>query len=329
MTGRADHRIEPLLRALPDTLTTQQVHLVERAYTVAAYWHRDQKRRGGEAYITHPVAVAAILAELGSGHEMVCAALLHDVLEDTTCTEAELAAEFGDQITSMLTGLRALHDSGCLQTCTDERVLTLKLVDRLHNQRTLGFLPPDRQRSASQETLEVFAPLAAQLGLDRIRRELETLARTRLASSGQAGVELSFHALTAGSVLLPPQARARWLEEWLSDLQSLPDRRTRTLFAAQLLVGMPRLAATLRWPTTGLQQLAVSRTLRAVRWVLRSNARTWALLTPLVAWMTIETAVSNPGDAVAILITVPPVLGAGVEAVRGRLRVPDQRKDDA
>jgi hypothetical protein len=329
MTERAAPSFEPLLRVLPRTLTAERVQLIERAYTVAAYWHRDQKRRSGDPYITHPVTVATILAELGMDYEMLCAALLHDVLEDTDCTEAELAREFGERITGLLTDLYALEDSGRWASCTDERVLTLKLVDRLHNQRTLGFLPPDRQRRKSQETLDVFAPLAGRLGLGQIRQELETLARARLSAPGQAGVQMSFHALTAGAVLLlPHESRARWLEEWLSDLQTLPDRRARTRFAAQLLVGMPRLAATLRWSASGFRHSVVSGSIRVIRWVIRSNARVWTLLTPLLVWMTIETAVSNPGDAVAILITVPPVLGAGVKAVRSRLRAPDQHSRD-
>ncbi|MGI8333753.1 HD domain-containing protein [Actinomadura scrupuli] len=326
MTGRADASLEPLLQVLPRTLTAEQARLIERAYTVAAYWHRDQTRRSGDPYITHPVAVATILAELGGDHELLCAALLHDVLEDTACTRAQLAAEFSEPITELVTGLRALEESGRLDACTDERVLILKLADRLHNLRTLRFLPPDRRRLKAQQTLEVLAPLAGRLGLDQIRRELETLAKAGLAGPGQSGVRLSFHALTAGAVLLPRHSRARWLEEWLSDLHELPDRRSRTRFATQLLAGMPRLAVALR-SATGLPDLAIAAALRVIGWVLGSHARVWALLTPLVAWMTLQAAASGPADAVAVLITVPPVLGAGVRAARDRLRASDRDND--
>lgn len=320
MTGRAAPAIDPLLAVMPRPPAAEQVRLIERAYTVAAYWHRGQTRRSGDPYITHPIAVATILAELGSDHELVCAALLHDVLEDTACTRAELAAEFGEPIVALLTDLRALEESGRLETCTDERVLILKLADRLHNLRTLRFLPPDRQRVKSRQTLDVLAPLAGRLGLDQVRRELEALAEAGLAGPGQTGVRLSFHALTAGAVLLPPHSRARWLEEWLSDLQTLPDRRARTRFATQLLVGMPRLAVALRGYAGGFPQVVSGRVLRVAGWVLGSNARVCALLAPLVAWMAVQAAAGDPADAVAILITVPPVLGAGVRAARDRLR---------
>lgn len=323
MTGRVPHVIEPLLRCLHRPLTSEQRHLVERAYTVAAYWHRDQRRRSGDPYITHPIAVATIVAELGGDHELVCAALLHDVPE-----EAEPAAEFGEPVAALLTGLRDLERSGRVESCTDERVLLLKLADRLHNQRTIRFLPPDRQRVKSRETLDVLVPLAGRLGLDRMRWELEALAKAGLADPGQPGVGLSFHALAAGAVLLPRRSRARWLEEWLSDLQALPDRRTRTRFAVQLLAGMPRLAAALRRPARELGRLTAVRVLRAAHWVIRSDVRVWTLLTPLVAWMTIQAAAGNPGDAVAVLITVPPVLGAGVRAARTRLGEPARRSRD-
>ncbi|MFG1681429.1 HD domain-containing protein [Nonomuraea sp. NPDC049269] len=234
--------------ALPDYLTADQARMVERAYTVAAYWHRDQTRRSGEPYITHPLAVAAILAEYGADHELLCAALLHDVLEDTSCPETELAAEFGETIVRLVTDLRPLDDPALLAegwaATTDERVLTLKVADRLHNQRTMRFLPPDKQLRKARETLDVFVPIAGRLGMDEIGRELEGLARARL----DAGTQAFLRVITAGAIILPHAVRARWIAEWLGELHALPDRRARRRFTAELLVGMPRLAVMLRRP---------------------------------------------------------------------------------
>lgn len=312
-----------LEEALPDYLTADQVRMVERAYTVAAYWHRDQTRRNGEPYITHPVAVAAILADLGADHELLCAALLHDVLEDTACPETELAAEFGETIVRLVTDLQQLDDPALLaegwEATTDDRVLTLRLADRLHNQRTMRFLPPEKQLRKSRETLDVFVPIAGRLGMNEIARELEGLAQARLDVSGDAGMQAVLQVITAGATILPHDVRARWIAEWLGELYALPDQRARRRFTAELLVGMPRLAAMLRRPEFNLRQLR-NRLLCVLGWILASNFRTWALLSPLLVWMVLETAESNVGDALAILITVPPVLGAAVTALRTKLR---------
>ncbi|WP_214410477.1 HD domain-containing protein [Sphaerisporangium fuscum] len=380
-----DSAIGTLLDALPDTFDAGGSRLVERAYTVAAYWHRDQRRYSGDPYITHPVAVAVILARLGADHETLCAALLHDVLEDTGCSEAELAHEFGERITGILRALRDLdapvdRPAGW-EASADEAVLLLKLADRLHNQRTMEFLPPEKRRMKSRESLEVYAPLARRLGLDAVGRELEELARATLSAAVPVAVPLRpvgnghgdgmtvfFRVLAAGAVILPAAARARWLEEWLGELHALPGRPARARFAARLLLGMPSMAATLRRrsplteprrrpgilkprsssarrrrdlpvqsfrraplppPDRRRRDLPVRAfrpdlLLRGLRWWIASNLRVWALLAPLVGWMAAEAAASNRGDAVAILITVPPVLGAGVEALRARLRPPEQ-----
>ncbi|MEU7003035.1 HD domain-containing protein [Nonomuraea sp. NPDC046570] len=298
-----------LAAVLPASLTPDQVRTLERAYAVAAYWHRDQTRKSGEPYITHPLAVAAILAEHGADHELLCAALLHDVLDDTACPVGDLTAEFGEEVTRLLTDLRALDDpelrGADWESSTDERVLTLKLADRLHNLRTMRFLPSEKQLLKSRETLDVYLPVADRLGMAELGRELEGLARTRLGLP-------AFRVLTAGAVLLPRDVRARWLAEWLGELYWLSDPRSRRRLAAELLVGLPRLAATLRGPAFRRGLLA------ALRWIVRSNLRTWALLGPLIAWMVLET--TGLGDALTILITVPPVLAAGVTALRARLR---------
>ncbi|WP_204038582.1 HD domain-containing protein [Acrocarpospora phusangensis] len=309
------------LRAvLPATCTVEQVEQIERAHAVAAYWHRGQKRKSCDPYIVHPVAVAVILAELGADWLLLCAGLLHDVPEDTDCPESLLRAEFGDDLVDFLGEYHAWDHTST--SSVNERILTLKLADRLHNMRTIDVMPPEMIRLRSRETLEIIVPVAARLGLDEIRLELESLARARYDTSDGHGIGLAFHAISTGAVILPPAARARYLEEWLSDLHSLPDRPTRRRFTVQLLAGMPRLAAVLRWHRLGHRELtdaARARLLLTTWWLLRSNLRVWALFTPLLIWMVLMAGADNPGDALAMLITVPPVIGAGIEWLRPRV----------
>jgi hypothetical protein len=280
--------------------------IVERAYTVAAYWHRGQKRRNGDPYITHSVEVAEIVAGQGADPEVVCAALLHDLLEDTGCTEEELVLEFGERITGLVTAMMAVDSEEALAACTDERVLLLKLSDRLHNLRTIRALAPARQREKSRQTLGVLVPRARRLGLDEIADELNELSVRTLSGEGEGGIGTAFQALSLGSVLLPREERVRWLEEWLNALQALPGRGARLRFTLGLLRGLPRMTADYWAPHTR----------RGVAWLIRSDARVFALLTPLLIWMTIG---AGPREAVAIVITVPPVLYAGVSALRRRL----------
>ena len=165
------------------------VRLIERAYESAAYWHRDQKRRSGDPYITHPLAVATILAELGMNTETICAALLHDTVEDTPYTLTELRGEFGEDIAALVDGVTKLDkvkygESAEAETVRkmvvamsrDIRVLVIKLADRLHNMRTLRYLPREKQERKSKEVLEIFAPLAHRLGMNTVKWELEDLA---------------------------------------------------------------------------------------------------------------------------------------------------------
>jgi GTP pyrophosphokinase len=163
--------------------------MIERAYTVAAAWHRGQQRRSGDPFITHPVAVALILAELGMSPQVLCAALLHDVLECTPCTLAALRRDFGGEIADLVdkvTRLDKAHYESMTEAMTaaqsigDSRVLMIKLADRLHNMRTLRYLTPAKQQQKSREALEGFARLARTLGMDAIERELvDDRTRTR------------------------------------------------------------------------------------------------------------------------------------------------------
>jgi GTP pyrophosphokinase len=163
--------------------------IIERAYVVAERAHEGQLRRSGEAYITHPVAVAQILADLGIGTKTVSAALLHDTVEDTDYTLDQLRADFGDEIAMLVDGVTKLDkvkygDSTQAETVRkmivamskDIRVLIIKLADRLHNARTWGFVPSASAARKATETLEIYAPLAHRLGIQTIKWELEDLS---------------------------------------------------------------------------------------------------------------------------------------------------------
>ncbi len=165
------------------------VSIIERAYVTAERAHRGQKRRSGEPYITHPVAVAQILADLGIGPKTLAAALLHDTVEDTEYSLDLLRRDFGDEIAMLVDGVTKLDklkygDSAQAETVRkmvvamskDIRVLVIKLADRLHNARTWGFVPAESASRKAQETLEIYAPLAHRLGIQTIKWELEDLS---------------------------------------------------------------------------------------------------------------------------------------------------------
>ena len=163
--------------------------IIDRAYAVAKEKHAGQKRQSGEPYITHPLAVAQILAELGLGPRAIAAALLHDTVEDTGYALSELTAEFGDEVAMLVDGVTKLDkvkygESAQAETVRkmivamskDIRVLLIKLADRLHNARTWGFVPPEKAAKKAKETLEIYAPLAHRLGIQAIKSELEDLS---------------------------------------------------------------------------------------------------------------------------------------------------------
>ncbi|PZG51020.1 GTP pyrophosphokinase [Spongiactinospora gelatinilytica] len=181
--------LEPLFRTVKATHPKADLRLIERAYEVAAHHHRGQKRKSGDPYITHPLAVATILAELGTDDETLCAALLHDTVEDTAYSLEELRRDFGDSVGLLVDGVTKLDkvkfgDAAQAETVRkmvvamsrDIRVLVIKLADRLHNMRTMRYLPPRKREQKSRETLEIFAPLAHRLGMNTIKWELEDLA---------------------------------------------------------------------------------------------------------------------------------------------------------
>lgn len=163
------------------------VELLRRAYDVAARFHQGQIRYSGEPYITHPVKVATILTGLGADDQMLCAGILHDTLEDTPCTFSELRREFGTAIATMVAEHTALSQLRMRQARTvpqamaairsaDTRVAAMRVADRLHNMRTLQFLPRPKQLDKAREVIDIFVPAARHLSMDTIGSELETLA---------------------------------------------------------------------------------------------------------------------------------------------------------
>ena len=181
--------VDTLLRTVRLHHPKADLALVERAYQKADRAHAGQKRKSGEPYITHPIAVAQILADLGIGSKTVAAALLHDTVEDTSYTLDQLRADFGDEIAMLVDGVTKLDkvkygDSTQAETVRkmivamskDIRVLIIKLADRLHNARTWGFVPAASAERKATETLEIYAPLAHRLGIQTIKWELEDLS---------------------------------------------------------------------------------------------------------------------------------------------------------
>ena len=188
--GRSgDPMMDPVKKSLKRFHPKTDWDSLDRAFEVAAYCHRDQLRKSGEPYITHPVAVAEILAELGMTGPTIAAALLHDTVEDTEYSLEMLQADFGEEIAHLVDGVTKLDkvkygSSSAAETvrkmvvamARDIRVLVIKLADRLHNMRTLGAMPPAKQVSKARETLDIYAPLAHRLGMNTIKWELEDLA---------------------------------------------------------------------------------------------------------------------------------------------------------
>ena len=183
---------DALFQSLVDSFSSyihkkKDINLIEEAYHIAKDKHVDQMRKSGDPYITHPVAVAKILAELRVGPATLIAALLHDTVEDTDYTLEEVKEKFGLEITNIVDGVTKIgklsfsqtasqadnHQKMLLAMAKDIRVIIIKIADRLHNIRTLGSMPPEKQYRIASETLDIYAPLAHRLGIFRIKAELE------------------------------------------------------------------------------------------------------------------------------------------------------------
>src|SRR6187431_1663321 len=181
--------LDPLFRAVRTNHAKADLALLERAYDTAEKHHRGQSRKSGNPYITHPLAVTTILADIGMTEATLVAALLHDTVEDTRYTLEQVRADFGDEVAQLVDGVTKLDkvkygDSAQAETIRkmivamsrDIRVLVIKLADRLHNMRTLRYLKQETQERKARETLDIYAPLAHRLGMNTIKWELEDLA---------------------------------------------------------------------------------------------------------------------------------------------------------
>ena len=179
-----------LTEKLSNYLEQKEVKKIERAYRYADQCHSGQLRQSGDPYITHPLAVANILADMRLDHESLMAALLHDVIEDTGVTKGQISRRFGRTVADLVDGVSKLSEiefetkaqlqaesfqKMTLAMSKDIRVVLVKLADRLHNMRTLGVLPPEKRRRIARETLDIYAPIAQRLGINDVRIEFEDL----------------------------------------------------------------------------------------------------------------------------------------------------------
>ena len=188
---------EDLLQRIRKYHPAEDISLVERAYKFAEEAHRNQFRKSGEPYIIHPLCVAIILADLEMDLETIAAGLLHDVVEDTICTNEEICEMYGSDVALLVDGVTKLEhwqftgDNGQLDRlemqaenlrkmflamAKDIRVIIIKLADRLHNMRTLQYQKPESQQRIAKETMEIYAPIAQRLGISKIKVELDDLS---------------------------------------------------------------------------------------------------------------------------------------------------------
>ncbi|HXH01059.1 MAG TPA: HD domain-containing protein, partial [Xanthomonadaceae bacterium] len=182
---------------------------LRRAWTVGAAAHAGQSRRSGEPYITHPVAVAGVLADMRLDVETLIAAILHDTIEDTPLTRASIATEFGDTVAELVEGVTKLDQlhfrdrqeaaaesfrKMLLAMARDLRVILIKLADRLHNMRTLGAQASEARERIALETLEIYAPIAQRLGMNQIKAELQDLGFRALHPWRHAVIETRIRA---------------------------------------------------------------------------------------------------------------------------------------
>ena len=182
--------LDRLTGQLSTYLSTDQVNAVRRSYYYAEQAHDGQLRSSGEHYVTHPLAVATILADMHMDHQSLMAAMLHDVIEDTGIPKEAIVAQFGDSVAELVDGVTKLtqmkfgtkaeaqaenFQKMAMAMARDIRVILVKLADRLHNMRTLGALNPEKRRRIAKETLEIYAPIANRLGMNRIYAEFEDL----------------------------------------------------------------------------------------------------------------------------------------------------------
>jgi guanosine-3',5'-bis(diphosphate) 3'-pyrophosphohydrolase len=186
----SEKTIDSLAIDLGGYLGNDQINSIRRAYFYAEQAHEGQFRRSGEAYVTHPLAVASILSEMHMDPQSLMAAMLHDVIEDTGITKTAIKAQFGNTVADLVDGVSKLNkikfssraeaqaenfQKMAMAMAKDLRVVLVKIADRLHNMRTLSSLPPDKRRRIARETLDIYAPIANRLGMNNVRIEFEEL----------------------------------------------------------------------------------------------------------------------------------------------------------
>jgi len=184
-------RFDDILDKVSSSYSDKSIILLKKAYVFSAQAHKGQIRRSGEPYLSHPLEVTNILADMKLDATTLISGLLHDVLEDTEVTALDLQQNFGDEIAHLVEGVTKIsrvQESSpetrqaesirkvILAMTDDLRVIFIKLADRIHNLKTLKFLPDDKQRQIAMETLEIYAPIANRLGMGRIKAELEDLS---------------------------------------------------------------------------------------------------------------------------------------------------------
>src|SRR5216117_934748 len=184
-------QLETLIEEIPKYQPGADLYVLARAYKFSAASHLGQQRASGEPYLSHPLEVANLLVDFKMDVTTVTAGLLHDVLEDTAATKADLEREFGREIADLVDGVTKIGKLAfssreerqaenfrkmLVAMARDLRVLMIKLADRLHNMRTLDYLPSDKGKKIAQETLDIYAPLAHRLGMAKVKAELEDLA---------------------------------------------------------------------------------------------------------------------------------------------------------
>lgn len=218
--------LEDLLKVVEENNPQSDTDLLTRAYECARDMHEGQFRKSGEPYIIHPVNVAIILADLGMDDNAIAAGLLHDVVEDTSCSSLELEQMFNEEVAFLVEGVTKLDKIQChskeerqlesyrkmfVAMAQDVRVIIIKLADRLHNMRTMSFQSPEKQKSIAQETLEIYSPLADRLGIIKLKWELEDLALRYL--------EPEIYYDLVERISMKRQERLEYIDEVIRDLK--------------------------------------------------------------------------------------------------------------
>ncbi|MFJ7213516.1 HD domain-containing protein [Amycolatopsis sp. NPDC098790] len=298
-------------------LPADALRLLGDAYELAVDCHRDQLRLSGDPYITHPVAVATILATQRATTELVCAGILHDVN-----WPAELLCErFGPAVADLVGGFRELEKTHDAEAASDD-VLRLKLADRLHNMRTISYVSPAKQTSKSAQTLQILVPVAARLHLTDIGLELSALSSAVLhAPTPGCRRPQSHTTLGIAALLLPQTMRSRWLTEWAGELAMLPTARRRAGFVAGVILAMPAIAWALRKQLPRQRRRGSSTSA-----VLSGGAVAAAALNTGLNWPTVVVVVAALAVMAAVLFAETDVAARRLQALIKTWRNPRHRR---